>query len=477
MSNKVVTLNIESNSINVLVVKGKRVDKWGSAPLEAGVVEDGVILNPEALVSTLKALLKSMGIEDRKIVTSVSGLHSVPRTLSMSKLPQKLREDVIVQEATRAMPIPSEELYLSWQALAAQDGVEQSFFAVGIPRNVLDSSVQALGRAEIKPYIMDLKPLAQVRALNRKEGLIINIEPCSFEIILVADGLPQIMRTITQQNGVLALEDRVDSIAEELGRTVRFFNSNHPEAPLSPSTPLFLTGELADDRQLAELVQASTGYPVELLEIPLKCSPDLPIHRYATNVGLALKKISRKKRGTDHLPEIDLNVLPSVYRPKRRSMKKTLLVAAVVAALGLLFPLYQATSAAAIVTYDLARELSGVNHRLQLNNVIKANITNTSTAAAAIEEEYQSITAGRHALAQNLQFIAVDALALVPGISLTSTASSTDGSIAIMGEADTSLIALDYISALGGRFSSVSVKSWVEKGGGSEVVFTIEVSN
>lgn len=44
-------------------------------------------------------------------------------------------------------------------------------------------------------------------------------------------------------------------------------------------------------------------------------------------------------------------------------------------------------------------------------------------------------------------------------------------------EADTYSTALDYISALGEGFSRVSVKSIVGGGGGSEVVFIVEVSN
>ena len=39
----VVSLNIEADSIRALVTQGKRVSRWGSLPLEPGLVKDGLV--------------------------------------------------------------------------------------------------------------------------------------------------------------------------------------------------------------------------------------------------------------------------------------------------------------------------------------------------------------------------------------------------------------------------------------------------
>ena len=57
-----VALNISNLSIRILLVKGKQVKKWGSQVLGEGLVQDGLILQPQAVGEAIDALFKSIKI-------------------------------------------------------------------------------------------------------------------------------------------------------------------------------------------------------------------------------------------------------------------------------------------------------------------------------------------------------------------------------------------------------------------------------
>jgi len=68
------------------------------------------------------------------------------------------------------------------------DGPQQ-VQVLGVPRDVLDSEVMALRAAGVNPRILDLKTMALVRAVNREQALILNIESTSFDTVVVVNGV------------------------------------------------------------------------------------------------------------------------------------------------------------------------------------------------------------------------------------------------------------------------------------------------
>ena len=289
-SKKVITLNIEASSIKVLAIKGKKVKRWGSMPLEAGWVGEGLVLKPEAVGQAINALFKSMRMSRNKVIVSITGQHSIPRILTLPRIESSLVPEAVRRGAKSGMPVPLEELYLSWQPIGMRDH-EQAFFVLGVPRNLIDAVVQALVQSRVKPYIMELKPLALARVANREEALIIDLEPDSCGITLVAGGIPAIMRTITPRREAVILEDNIQRLIEEVLRTIEFYNQEHPEYLFSLSAPVILTGELSGDAATIDLIKSGLGTSVELLTTQLKCPPEFNAASYAANIGLAFKRV------------------------------------------------------------------------------------------------------------------------------------------------------------------------------------------
>lgn len=286
----VVTLAIESTDLRYLSTKGGRVDKWGSVPLPEGLVSGGMITNAVEMGSILDEMVEACGLDRKHVITSLSGLRSIPRLLILPRLQGSVLEETISREARKEMPVSLEDLYLSWYSMPG-GGEQQQIYLLGVPRELIDAQVRALEAAGIPPYVMDLKPLALVRAVKQEEAIIVNLEQDMLDIILVVDCWPAIMRTFSLGKEQLDTQGRLDRLLNELTQTVRFYNDSHRGAPIQPITSIYVTGSLLNSREAVNYVKNVINRPVERPPAPIPCPMEMPTPDYMTNLGLALKKV------------------------------------------------------------------------------------------------------------------------------------------------------------------------------------------
>jgi type IV pilus assembly protein PilM len=288
-----VTVNIEGQAIRTMAVRGKSVISWAEAPLDAGVVREGIIADPQRAGEALAAVLDSQGLAGGNVVACVTGFRSIARVLDLPKMSADLLEEAVTREAKREMPVPMEDIHLSWQALDADDGM-QRVFSLGVPRDVLDPLLKMMTVAKRLPSAVDIKPLALARVCGEEEAIIGDVEPSSADIIVVTKGIPVIMRTVMERGGESGGDEaRIARFRDELARTLKFYNDTHRQEPLDPSTPIFFTGSLAEmvTAEPLQSLEAQEQYSVRPLSPPLDCPPELPAHTYAVNLGLALKEV------------------------------------------------------------------------------------------------------------------------------------------------------------------------------------------
>jgi type IV pilus assembly protein PilM len=450
------TLNIGSSSIKVLAVKGRQVKKWGSQPLGEGWVRDGLILQPEAVGQAIDSLFKTTKIPKESVIISLSGLSFTSRFLKLPRMKPALLEEAIVRAAKKEISLPLEELYLSWQPIGRQ-GEETTYFVLGVPRNLIDALIPTLATAGLAPYLVDLKPLALARAAHRGQAIIANLEPDSFDIVLVAQGIPAIMHTISPRGEGATLEENIRRLTDEIAKTVGFYQSTHPENPLSPATPLLLAGELAAEPATVALIQSEIEYPTEALAPPLESPPDFPAASYAANMGLALKKIAPKAAAKGEEPrfyDININLLSGKYRkPKAKPLPpgRILLITFLIVAIGLLFPIYQAKSQLNTELTQLQDELNRVSRELNLailaaeeDSSTEATIQATAAKAEAIGQGLKGLLGARGSFAGNLVSVTG---AMPPQAHFTSIAME-GRQITIQGETDSPFTVVSYAEAL-----------------------------
>lgn len=465
MAKKIVALYVDDTSIRLLVIQGKRIRKWADVPLEPGLVKSAVVIKEAEVAGQIKQLLKAQKVRVKKVIVGLSGLHCLSRPITFPQLPRAMLAEAVMREAKRVLPVPVEQLYISWQTIPAPEGKTQVYL-IAIPRKTADAMVKMLHRARLKPYLMDLKPLALARVVKEATAIIVNIEPTELDIAIMADGIPQPIRTVPLPSKALSWQEKLPMIRDEIDRTVKFYNSNYKDKPLDQSTPMFVSGGLAGESEIAQSLSDGLGYPVLPLSSSLECPEQLDSSRYMVNIGLALKELwSARQAGAS---VVNLNVLPVVYQPKPISWVKVIAVPIIIAAVAGIVPLLTLVQSGYANVTSIRDQLDMTNQLLIEKQLERQELRNS---IAELEEKVAEAEASRDNFTTALDSLdrqgsGVDdnlhiATSALPDTISLASISHAESILTISGTSPSEVEVLQYAQSLddSGRFTEVLIAS------------------
>lgn len=297
LKKRLTTLSIDGNDLRCLVLRGDKVVSWKTATLPETLIKQGIIHNPQAAAELLQKIIKNIKGGKRNFISSVTDQRLVHRIMNIPAVKDNLLEETVQRKAKQEFAIPVEESDFSWKIIR-QDDNQLYLFVLAIPKFVIDQQMTMLKSAGIKSKHLDAKPLALIRCINRPSAVVVNLEPHSMSVIIVINHIPVIVRTVPLEGADFSREARLDLLAQELGRTTKFYNESNKKKRLPDDTPLFITGKLfnrpeMDQRlegsvSLSERLQTSISYPVQLPGPPIIHPENFPVAEYAVNLGSAL---------------------------------------------------------------------------------------------------------------------------------------------------------------------------------------------
>lgn len=461
MSKKTVTLYVDDTSIRLTVTDGTRIQKWAECPLESGLVKGNVVVNETEVANKIKQLFESQKLTMKKISVGVSGLHCLTRPITLPQLPKAILDEAVKREARRMLPVPLEQLYISWQNIPAPEGKIQVFL-VAIPRETVDTLLKALSQAGFTPSFMDLKPLLLARVVKEATAVIVDVQATEFDIVIMVDGIPQPVRTIPFLDEALPWQEKLAKIKNELDRTITFYKSNNPENSLDSSVPIYVSGELANKPELCQSISDELGYPVLLLSSPVECPEGLDESHYMVNIGLSLQKLSSGKEARPSV--INVNALPASYRPKPISLINILAPPGTVIAVGILAFLVILTQNYSADIESINVQLNKANQLLQQKQQLAGNIAELQKKINEIEASRGNFIAALGGLGKQSAGMNNDlevTIKSLPSAVYLSSISHANGILTISGRAPTEKRVLEYLTGLdaSGRFGEITITS------------------
>ena len=433
--------------------------------MESGLIRNAVVLKRAAVAAKIKQLFQVRKLKTKKVIIGISGLHCLTRPIILPQLPNEMLEEAVRREAKRVLPVPPEQLYLSWLSIPAPEGKIQVFL-VAVPRKSADALFKMLQQAGLKSELMDLKPLLLARMVKEATAIIVDVQPTEFDIVIMIDGIPQPIRTVDFPSKGLPWQEKLPVIRNELNRTFEFYNSNNPENPLTTAIPIFASGELADESELCQSLSNELGHRVLSLPSPLDCPVGLEPNRYMANLGLALKKLSPERESGISIP--NLNILPAVYRPKPISLTRIVALPSAVVAISLLFLLVVLIQNTSAEIASIQGQLDTTDHILQQKLAQKENLTEEIAELEKKIAEAETSGVNFAAVVANLEKqsnqindnLEVTVNSLPSAVSLTSI-SHSNPVLTIKGRAPSEEEILSYLRELdaSGKFSNITITS------------------
>ncbi len=387
VSVNVVTLDISESGVSIMETRGGVIRRWADASFGTEEAEPIGDRGKPDLGDIVRQLMESSGIRTKKVIASISGLYTISRLIPTASLPPApTLADSIDEIAPNIMPVPKEALYFFWQALNTADG-DSYVFTTGVPREVIDDIVLALKAAGVAPQSIELKAMALARAVGKKEALILNIEPTNFDIVIMVKDMPEIMYSLAWRPDNMSLEDTAEYLAAQLDMVIEHYNASRVARPFDMATPLYITGQMSVNPELMEKLQGRLELNIEPLTSPLECPELLPISQYAANIGLAMRKEIVTRHGDAGGLALGMNMLPQIYQAWRPTVKQIYSAVIIIAAIALIFPLWQLADEEMRKTSALEMRDIGLNAQLLRK---KAEIERREPLQKAIDE-YSSI--------------------------------------------------------------------------------------
>lgn len=466
-----ITINIEDSLVKITLVKGKRVVFASEAPLQAGWVQGGIVFEKAHVSQVISMVLAQNNIRDKDVVASVSGMQSIYRVVFVPKLSRALLAEAVKKEMARAIPVPLTSLYTCWADVKISDS-EIALCLLGIPFENVNSVMETVKLCGLRPRYLELRPLAVSRVIDEKAAVVVNVRPNTFDITIMNNGIPEMIRSLPFTGAAVMSEgDKVRMVKEEVDKTVNFYNSGHPESPLSTQTYCIVSGILR------ETLSMMMGYPVKAAPPLLTYPPGHDSNDYIVNSGLALRTINK-------LTRVDINVIPSaapaVVKAEGSGVNRTPLVVLGICAV-LALGMWLMSGMSEKRTADMQMLLNTKSSQL---NAMQKQYRDLTEQATRTRDTYQQILNRLNApikyLGDRRAVINRDlgkVFAVLPATIYLTSVIDDGNLIRIQGSAPSEEIVLNYVRALrnSGLFKLVMISS-IGTSSYTEVLFTIQLT-
>lgn len=290
MAKRILTLSIEGTTVRILSASGDKVEAWHSALFNPRFIRGGFVADAPGLGEVIKNALEEKKFGKGTVVCAFPAVGTTSRILTLPKVERGQLATIVNREARRLVGAALDESYLHWRALPSTTA-QQQVYLLTVPKEPLNALIKAAEAAGLKPSIVDLKPIALMRAVNRRDAIIGNGESNSMEAVIVIDDLPVMTRSAFLGEEMLSQDYAVGRMSDELVRTIAAYNDSHQEQPLDPELPVYLTGAVASSVAFAINVATLTGRPIEPLEPPLNYPSEFPVAHYMVNMGLVIRAL------------------------------------------------------------------------------------------------------------------------------------------------------------------------------------------
>jgi hypothetical protein len=390
-----VAIDITPTEIRMVSIRRDKVEKWSSAPLREGMIKDGIIVSPQDLSLLLEDLFTSLALPRSRVVCTITGLPFSYRTIVMPDANGSIVQEAIERAARKEMSINEPDMYIFWKAvLRHPEKKETDCFVVAVPKIAVRPLADALAKAQVKQYELDIKPLALARLASAPSAVIISLEKKYIDVVVVADGSVKTLYSFPPLNAAGDRDRIAVDVVNGLDKTLNSYNHDYPGSPLPADLPILVSGELANDSAMLARLTELSGHPVLPFETPVVLPTDFSLASYAANLGLILKKSPLKQHlaglHSGQYKDIDVNLFSGL--PKKGLRINISQAAAVLSAVLLLSLIYYA--------YDLRHDAG-----------LRVNLLNTEKEATAVKllvlektnQDYQAAQKDRSAALQKLK--------------------------------------------------------------------------
>lgn len=305
-SKAITGLDIGSSSIKIVQLKetgkGYRLKSMGIRPLPQEVIVDGAIMDAGVISESLGDIIREMKIKIKDVAISVSGHSVIIKKIKVQEMTEEELERNIQFEAEQYVPFDASEVNMDFIILGMVDGKMEVLLVV-VKKDVINELTTVVTDSGLNPVVVDVDAFAlqnmyETNYILNPEDVIalVNVGASTTNINIIRDGISIFTRDIAvggnqfteaiqkqlqvsyeeaellkkgQAAGEKAPEEVVpilgvisENLAQEIQRSMDFFNSSNPNVQVSR---IALCGGGSKVASVVKSVEQRLGIQVEMV--------------------------------------------------------------------------------------------------------------------------------------------------------------------------------------------------------------------
>ncbi len=228
-SSKKSVLGIDIGTTSIKIVQlthsnGKHVlDTYGIVNV-AFDIDERQETNIQKTVSILKTLLDKSGVTTRKVMASLPTSVVFTTVIDLPKMRDDELQNAVEFEAKKYVPLPLEEVTLSWAAAPSDDPEKNRVLITAVPNNVLKGYLRIFELSNLQPMAMEIESLSLMRALVASDSaatLLVDLGAKTTHLDIIEQGNLVLTRTIPV-GGETITQKIASSLTISLNRAEQF---------------------------------------------------------------------------------------------------------------------------------------------------------------------------------------------------------------------------------------------------------------
>jgi type IV pilus assembly protein PilM len=170
---QLVGLDVGSSSLKLAEIletkTGYILSHFSELALDKGVIEDGVLIDPDALTEKVKSLFKGTGLQRKGVVTSLSGHATIVKKVTLPTMEEAELRDFIHDEASKYLPFDNmDDVNYDFQILGQNEynPNQMEVVLVAAKKDVIESFTEAIENAGLTVMIMDVDTFSMETAFE-----------------------------------------------------------------------------------------------------------------------------------------------------------------------------------------------------------------------------------------------------------------------------------------------------------------------
>ncbi|MET3290420.1 UNVERIFIED_CONTAM: type IV pilus assembly protein PilM [Brevibacillus sp. OAP136] len=325
------------------------VRKQGIVPINPDIIDNHGVRDREWLAFELEKKVKEWHLRGKEAILSVPLSNVIIRRLSIPKVHDKEIRDLVEVEIENSLHLPFQNPVFDFVKiqnhlfLPKKDEQEKNsesatgyeleaelelqreqiqLMVIAAPEDTVQSYVETVRKAGLKPIAVDIEPLALYRTLDQEfpeiagNGiLMINITLAGAEVAIFSAGYPEFVRSVElsvpffnaqrsrsslemarQAIGLMERENRLESYVNDLNsemtRIMNFYQYSMNDGKQKVEQ-IYVTGDFGDMPKLAEKLRSRFSIPVHTPAFSqvVRLDKISSLFAFEAAVGLGLKEV------------------------------------------------------------------------------------------------------------------------------------------------------------------------------------------